>query len=197
MVRSFIVIGGRKRKRRSTMNVVCAVVCNSAIVLRHREWEATWQPSPIWSRVREREQLTFSRNFIVFHCGNSRFTSVRLRYYFVQVLVVYSSVCLCGWSILDATPLHFSKFTKSWIPSVEIMPKVIGHAFPGTLMCILGVYLVLQSTKARILRPFRTQQFWLTFEALAFTFYGYSLDCNGRNLVADQQCTHSGHLDSV
>lgn len=47
-----------------------------------------------------------------------------------------------------------------------------GHAFPGTLMIFLALFYFLRSLNVSFLRPLRTKQFWITFEALGFAFYG-------------------------
>jgi len=47
-----------------------------------------------------------------------------------------------------------------------------GHAIPGTLMMILGLFYFLRSLKVSWLRGLRTRQFWISFEALSFAFYG-------------------------
>jgi hypothetical protein len=49
-----------------------------------------------------------------------------------------------------------------------------GHAIPGTLMMILGLFYFLRSLKVSWLRGLRTRQFWISFEALSFAFYGYA-----------------------
>jgi len=47
-----------------------------------------------------------------------------------------------------------------------------GHAIPGTLMILLGLFYFLRSLKVSFCRGLRTRQFWISFEALSFAFYG-------------------------
>ncbi|ELR19673.1 uncharacterized protein ACA1_199560 [Acanthamoeba castellanii str. Neff] len=47
-----------------------------------------------------------------------------------------------------------------------------GHAFPGTMMLMLGVVHFLRASDVSFLRKLRTSQFWITFEAFGFAFYG-------------------------
>jgi len=47
-----------------------------------------------------------------------------------------------------------------------------GHAFPGSLMLVLAIFYFLRSLNVSFLRPLRTKQFWITFEAAGFAFYG-------------------------
>jgi len=49
-----------------------------------------------------------------------------------------------------------------------------GHAIPGTLMILLGLFYFLRSLKVSFCRGLRTRQFWISFEALSFAFYGYA-----------------------
>ncbi len=47
-----------------------------------------------------------------------------------------------------------------------------GHAFPGTMMLILGVFHFLRALDVSFLRKLRTRQFFITFESWGFAFYG-------------------------
>ena len=48
-----------------------------------------------------------------------------------------------------------------------------GHAIPGSLMIFLGLFYLLRSLQVSYFRGLRTRQFWISFEALSFSFYGY------------------------
>ncbi len=50
-----------------------------------------------------------------------------------------------------------------------------GHAIPGTLMLLLGLFYFLRALNLNSLRRLRTKQFWISFEGICFAFYGYVL----------------------
>ena len=54
----------------------------------------------------------------------------------------------------------------------EVTLRVWGRG-TGTMMLILGVVHFLRASDVSFLRKLRTSQFWITFEAFGFAFYGY------------------------